>query len=105
MGKISNEMTCFLTRTGFRIYFLSVHSSTLYSFSLFSDGRVGGQASFVGGFNPQVVSWQRGVDRYHHYDDDSTGCSTAFFVMPAAAAVDNSSGLLKGHKGHQLPFL
>ena len=77
----------------------------MYSFSLFSDEELVVKHHLSGGFNPQVVTRQRGVDRYHHYDDDSTGCSTAFFVMPAAAAVDNSSGLLKGHKGHQLPFL
>ena len=103
MGKISNEMTCFLTRAGFRIYFYKYIEVPCTLFLCLVMEELVVKHHLSGGFNPQVVTRQRGVDRYHHYDDNSTGCSTAFFVM--LAAVDNSSGLLKGHKGHQLPFL
>ena len=59
--------------------FLIMDKANIYlpACALFNDGRVvGGQASFVRGFNPQVVSRQRVVDHYHHYDDSY--CTTAF---------------------------
>ena len=80
--------------------FLIMDKANIYlpACALFTDGRVvGGQASFVRGFNPQVVSRQRVVDHYHHYDD-SRSCTTAFIFF-SFWPLQATTGL------YQLPFL